>query len=78
MKKVCQRIIVSRWIIYQVGHKPDGLIVHAGTNNININKIDWITLKKILNQVKELSPNTKVAFLSIVTRKDKKDMSKTV
>ena len=28
--------------------------------------------------MKRLSPNTKVAFSSIVTRKDKKDMSKTV
>ena len=28
--------------------------------------------------MKRFSPNTKVAFSSIVTRKDKKDMSKTV
>ena len=28
--------------------------------------------------MKKLSPNTKVAFSSIVTRKDKKDISKTV
>ena len=28
--------------------------------------------------MKKLSPNTKVAFSSIVTRKDKKDLSKTV
>ena len=35
-------------------------------------------VKKILKQVKELSQNTKVAFSSIVTRKDKKDISKTV
>ena len=34
--------------------------------------------KKILKQVKKLSPNTKVVFSSIVTRKDKKDISKTV
>ena len=35
-------------------------------------------LKKILKQVKKLSPDTKVAFSSIVTRKDEKDISKTV
>ena len=28
--------------------------------------------------MKRLSPNTKVAFSSVVTRKDKKDMSETV
>ena len=39
--------------------------------------IPRITLK-ILEQVQKLSPNTKVAFSSIVTRKDKKDISKTV
>ena len=35
-------------------------------------------VKKILKQVKKLSPNTKVAFSSIATRKYKKDISKTV
>ena len=35
-------------------------------------------VKKILKQVKKLSLNTKVAFSSIVTRTDKKDISKTV
>ena len=34
--------------------------------------------KKTLKQVKKPSLNTKVAFWSIVTRKDKKDISKTV
>ena len=35
-------------------------------------------VEKILKQVKKLSPNTKIAFSSIVTRIDKKDKSKTV
>ena len=35
-------------------------------------------VEKILKQVKKLSPNTKIAFSSIVTRIDKKDISKTV
>ena len=59
-------------------NKPDGLIVHAGTNDITKGKNLLNNVKKILKQVKKLSPNTKVAFSSIVTRKDKKDISKTV
>ena len=58
--------------------KPDGLIIHACTNDITKGKNLLNNIKKILQQVKKLSPNTKVAFSSIVTRKDKKDMSKTV
>ena len=34
--------------------------------------------KRMLKKVKKPSLNTKVAFWSIVTRKDKKDISKTV
>ena len=59
-------------------NKPDGLIVHAGTNDITKGKNLLNNVKKILKQVKKLSPNTKIAFSSIVTRKDKKDISKTV
>ena len=58
-------------------NKPDGLIVHAGTNDITKGKNLLNNVKKILKQVKKLSPNTKVAFSSIVTRKDKKNISKT-
>ena len=54
-------------------NKPDGLIVYAGTNDITKGKNLLNNVKKILKQVKKLSPNTKVAFSSIVTRKDKKD-----
>ena len=59
-------------------NKPDGLIVHAGKNDITKGKNLLNNDKKILKKVKKLSPNTKVAFSSIVTRKDKKDISKTV
>ena len=58
-------------------NKPDGLIVHAGTNDIIKGK-NPLNNVKILKQVKKLSPNTKVAFSSIVTIKDKKDISNTV
>ena len=49
-----------------------------GTNDITKGKNLLNNFKKILKQVKKLSPNTKVAFLSIVTRKHKKNISKTV
>ena len=57
-------------------NKPDGLIVYAGTNDIAKGENLLNNVKKILKQVKKLSPNTKVAFSSIVTRKDKKDKVK--
>ena len=43
-------------------NKPDGLIVHAGRNDIT--KLIYLltNVKKNLKQVKKLSPNTKVAF----------------
>ena len=59
-------------------NKPDGLIVHAVTNDITKGKNLLNNVKKNLKQVKKLSPNIKAAFSSIVTRKDKKDMSETV
>ena len=59
-------------------NKSDGLIVSAGTNDITKGKNLLNNVKKILKQVKKLSPNSKVAFSSIITRKDKKDISKTV
>ena len=59
-------------------NKPNGLIVYAGTNYITKGKNLLNNVKKILKQVKKLSPNTKAAFSNIVTRKDKKDISKTV
>ena len=51
-------------------NKPDGLIVRAGTNDITREKN--LLNNVILKHVKKLSPNTKVAFSSIVIRKDKK------
>ena len=59
-------------------NKPDGLIVHAVTNDITKGKNLLNNVKKNLKQVKKLSPNIKAASSSIVTRKDKKDISKTV
>ena len=59
-------------------YKPDGLIVHAGTNDLIKGKNLLNNVKKVLNQVKKFSRNTKTVFSSIATRKDKKYKSKTV
>ena len=61
-----------------VADKPDCLIVHAGTNDITngINSLNCA--KKIIKKVKQISPNTKVVFSSLITRKDQKDLGKKV
>ena len=53
-----------------VADKSDCLIVHAGTNDITngINSLNCA--KKIIKKVKQISPNTKVVFSSLITRKD--------
>ena len=55
--------------------KPDCLLVHVGTNDLTHNAN---LLKKMVNKVKNLSPNTKLVFSSVILRKDKKDISKKV
>ena len=58
--------------------KPDCLIVHAGTNDLT-NGINLLNqAKKIVKQVKKASQNTKIAFSSIITRKDRKNIDKKV
>ena len=61
-----------------VADKPDCLIVHAGTNDITngINSLNCA--KKIIKKVKQISPNTKVVFSGLITRKDQKDLGKKV
>ena len=57
-----------------IKNKPDCLIIHAGTNGINL----FNQAKKIIKEVKKVSHNTKIAFSSIVTRKDRKNIDKKV
>ena len=52
-----------------VADKPDCLI---GINSLNCAK------KVIIKKVKQISLNTKVAFSSLIARKDKKDLDKKV
>ena len=51
--------------------KLDCLIVHAGTNDITngINSLNWA--KKVINKVKQISPNTKVVSSSLITRHER-------
>ena len=61
-----------------LAEKPDCIIIHAGTNGITngINSLN--SVKKIVKKIKQTSPNTKIAFSSLITRKDKKDFDKKV
>ena len=61
-----------------VASKPDCIIIHAGTNDLNngINSLN--SVKKIVKKVKQASANTKVVSSSLITRKDKKDLDKKV
>ena len=54
-----------------VTEKPDCIIIHAGTNDITngINSIN--SVKKIVKKVNQTSPNTKIAFSSLITMKEK-------
>ena len=61
-----------------IKNKPDCLIIHAGTNDLT-NGINLLNqAKKIIKEVKKVSHNTKIAFSSIVTRKDRKNIDKKV
>ena len=61
-----------------VKSKPDSLIVHAGTNDLANGTNLLNQVKKIAKKVKEVSQNTKIVFLSIIIRKDRKNIDKKV
>ena len=61
-----------------VKSKPDYLIVHAGTDDL-ANKTNLLfQVKKIVKQVKKVSQNTKIVFLSIIICKDHRNIDKKV
>ena len=61
-----------------VAEKSDCIIIHVGMNDIT-NGINFLNLvKKTVKKVKQTSPNTKIAFSSLIIRKDKKDLDKKV
>ena len=52
--------------------------MYAGTNYITNGINSFKSVKKIAKKVKEFSSNTKIVFLSLITRKDKRDLDKEV
>ena len=56
--------------------EPDCLIVRAGTNGLANGTNLLNQVKKIVKQVKKVSQNTKIVFLSIIIRKDRKYIDK--
>ena len=61
-----------------VASKPDCIIIHAGTNDLTSGINSLNSVKEIVKEVKQASANTKVAFSSLILRKDKKDLDKRV
>ena len=52
--------------------------MHVGNNDLT-NYVNLLnSVKKMVNKVKNSSPNNKLAFSSVILRKDKKDISKKV
>ena len=60
----------------RVADKPERIIIHALTLQKVINSLS--SVEKIVKNVKKNSPNTKLAFSTILLRKYKKDISKKV
>ena len=57
-----------------VAEKLDCIIINTGTNDV-MNGIDPLTsVNFFFKKVKQTSPNKKIAFPSLITRKDKKDL----
>ena len=52
--------------------------MYAGTNYITNGINSFKSVKKIAKKVKEFSSNTKIVFLTLITRKDKRDLDKEV
>ena len=57
---------------------PGDLIVHVWTNDLT-NNVNLLTnVKKIFNKISKESPSTSIAFSSIINRKDKTNIQKTL
>ena len=61
-----------------IKEKPDDLIVRVGTDDIT-NNVNLLTnVKKIVNKVSKELPSTSMVFSSIINRKDKTNVQKTL
>ena len=61
-----------------IKEKPDDLVVHVGTNDITKNVNLLTKVKKIFNKDSKELPSTSIAFSSIIKRKDKTNIQKTL
>ena len=61
-----------------IKEKPEDLIFHARTNDITNNVNLSINVKKIFNNFSKESPLTSIEFPSIINRKDKTNIQKTL
>ena len=61
-----------------IKEKPDDLVVHVGTNDITKNVNLLTKVKKIFNKDSKELPSTSNAFSSIIKRKDKTNIQKTL
>ena len=55
---------------------PDTLIVHAGTNDLTKNINTLISVKKLCEKAKRISPDRKIVFSNIIYRKDRRNTDK--
>ena len=61
-----------------IKEQPDDLIAHIETNDLT-NNVNLLTnVEKIFNKVSKESPSTSIAFSSIINRKDKMNIQKTL
>ena len=61
-----------------IKEQSDDLIVHVATNDRNNNENLLTNVKKIFNKVSKESPSTSISFSSIINRKDKANIQKTL
>ena len=57
---------------------PDLIIIHSGTNDLTNDVATIKHVERIIQMVKKKSPKTKIAFSSIINRKDKKGMTEKI
>ena len=60
----------------KVNSNINTLIVHVGTNDLTNNINTLRSVKRICENTKKISPNTKIVFSSIIFRKDRRDIEK--
>lgn len=60
-----------------IKEKPDIVMAHIGTNDLTCNVDLLNNAKKILKVISKDSPSINLAFLSLITRKDKRTSRKT-